>query len=141
LQNKIDDAMHTTNYVDTLILPSPDSKAEQASTPEKPGSVAAQQFARLVAAPFGMTSDDLLFDVHAERNGVGEGDRDAARAAYFSKGQACLRASPLVKTMGWALHHDGHGRVGLVDPASAEFEALMARDDVTKLAGMRSKRG
>jgi hypothetical protein len=33
--------MHTTNYVDTLILPSPDSQAEQARAPEKPGSVAA----------------------------------------------------------------------------------------------------
>jgi hypothetical protein len=88
-----------------------------------------------------MTSDDLLFDVHAERTGIGEGEREAARAGYFSKGQACLRASPLVKTMGWALHHDEHGRVGLVNPASAEFEALMARDDITKLSGMRLKRG
>ncbi len=132
--------MHTTNYFETLILPSPDCAADSAKVPERPGSVAALQHERLAAEPHALTSDELLFVVHADRHAIGQADRAKAREDYFSKGQACLRASPLVKTFGWALYHDADGRVGLVDPTSALFAELFARDDITKLAGMRSKR-
>lgn len=132
--------MHTTNYRDTLILPSPDCGADSAVAPGKPGSIAALQHDRLAAQPYGLTSDELLFGVHADRQAIAQTDRAAAREAYFSKGQACLRASPLVKTFGWALHHDADGRVALVDPASAHFAELLDREGITKLAGMRSKR-
>ena len=132
--------MHTTNYRETLILPSPDCTATTASVPRKVGSVAAMQHERLSGAPYALTSDDLLFDVYAARNDIDPDHRDEAREAFFSKGQACLRASPLVKSFGWALHHDAQGRVALVDPQGETFAALAARDDVTKLMGMRSKR-
>ena len=132
--------MHTTNYRQTLILPSPDCKATEAVVPGKPGSIAALQHQRLADAPYGLTSDELLFDIHAERQSIAATDREAARQAFFSKGQACLRASPLVKSFGWALHHDEEGRVALVDPASARFAELSERAEVTKLSGMRSKR-
>ena len=132
--------MHTTNYRETLILPSPDCPATTASVPEKAGSVAAMQHMRLSEGPYKLSSDDLLFDVYAERNAVAIDEREEAREAFFSKGQACLRASPLVKTFGWALHHDAQGRVALVDPESETFAALASRDNVTKLLGMRSKR-
>jgi len=132
--------MHTTNYVETLILPSPDCPAAAAKVPARPGSVAAMQHERLAAAPYAMTSDELLFGIHADRQGIAAGERPAARAAFFSKGQACLRASPLVKSHGWALHHDAAGRVALVDPAGPRFAELVARADVAKLSGMRSKR-
>lgn len=133
--------MHSTNYSETLILPSPDCAAEAAKAPDKPGTIASMQHARLAEAPYSLTSDDLLFGIHAERNGIGETELVEARVAFFSKGQACLRASPLVKSFGWALHHDGQGRVALVDPGSVTFAALKSRDGVTKLVGMRSKRG
>lgn len=132
--------MHTTNYRETLILPSPDCAAESALVPSKPGSIAALQYQRLSSSPYELSSDDLIFSVHAERQEIAERDLATARDAYFSKGQACLRASPLVKIFGWALHHDADGRVALVDPASAQFAELLDRDDITKLAGMRSKR-
>ena len=132
--------MHTTNYRDTLILPSPDCAAQSGMVPTKPGSIAAMQHDRLAAKPYALSSDDLIFGVHAERQGILEADRAAARDVYFSKGQACLRASPLVKSFGWALHHDAEGRVALVDPASTLFAELFDREDITKLAGMRSKR-
>ena len=59
---------------------------------------------------------------------------------FFSRGQACLRSSPLVKTLGWALHQDAVGRVALIDPAVEFFEMLMASDSITKRFGLRSKR-
>jgi hypothetical protein len=132
--------MHTTNYRDTLILPSPDCAARSATAPAKPDSVAALQHARLAANPYSLTSDDVVFGVHADRKGIAPHERGEARMAFFAKGQPCLRASPLVKTFGWALHHDGQGRVSLVDPASAQFAELNGRSEITKLHGMRSKR-
>ncbi len=132
--------MHTTNYRSTLILPSPDSTASTATPPPKPGTVAAMQHERLAEAPYGLTSDDLIFGIHADRAEVDAAGRDAARADYFSKGQPCLRSSPLVRSYGWALHHDAEGRVALVDPADSTFAALTADPDVTKVYGMRSKR-
>lgn len=132
--------MHTTNYRETLILPSPDCSSTTATLPGKPGTIAALQHERLAAAPYALTSDELLFGIHADRQGVEDDEREEARDAFFSKGQACLRASPLVKTLGWALHHDAEARVALVDPASETFSMLEGRDDVTKLSGMRSKK-
>lgn len=133
--------MHSTNYRDTLILPSPDCAAADASRPERQGSIAQMQHERLTCAPYALTSDNLLFGIYAVRRNIAEGERDAARQAFFSKGQACLRASPLVKSYGWALHHDTEERVALIDPAGSRFSELMARDDVKKLAGLRSRRG
>ena len=132
--------MHTTNYYDTLILPSPDSTATNILAPAKPGTIADMQYVRLMDAPYSLTSDDLLFGIHADRKGIDEEDRGPARMEFFSKGQACLRSSPLVKTLGWALHHDAKGRVALIDPAGESFEILMARDDIAKRPGLRSKR-
>lgn len=132
--------MHTTNYFDTIILPSPDCTAAAARPPAKPGTVAAMQYERLLATPYGLTSDDLLFEIHADRKAIDPDERGPARMEFYGKGQACLRSSPLVKTLGWALHHDGKGRVALVDPASDSFAALVAREDITKRFGLRSKR-
>ncbi|UYN98402.1 MAG: hypothetical protein KIT02_10575 [Devosia sp.] len=132
--------MHTTNYFDTLITPSPDTKATGAVAPSKPGTVASMLYDALLAAPYGLTSDEVIFGVHADRKGIDESDRGPARMAFFSSGQACLRSSALVKTLGWALHHDSEGRVALVDPASQTYRNLMERDDITKRAGLRTKR-
>src|SRR5687768_1314873 len=52
-------AMHTTNYRETLIVPSPDCAASSATIPSKPGTIAALQHERLSAAPYEMTSDEL----------------------------------------------------------------------------------
>jgi hypothetical protein len=132
--------MHTTNYYDTLILPSPDTTATAAQTPAKPDTVAGMTYQRLADSPYAFTSDDIIFGVQADRHDIPEGERGPARMEYFSRGQACLRSSPLVKTMGWALHHNGQGRVALVDPASEAFDRLMADDNVTKRPGLRSRR-
>ena len=133
--------MHTTNYVNTFILVSPDSAADAARVPDKPGSVAAMQYEKLAASPSAMTSDDLIFAVFVERNGIAEADWPAARAAFFSKGQPCLRSSPLVKSFGWGVHHDEKGRIALYGVGTPEYRALAAREDLAGLPGLRSKRG
>lgn len=132
--------MHTTNHFGTLITVSSDCPAAQSVVPDKPGSIAGLQYALLSERPYSLSSDDLLFEVHARRNGVSESEREEARAAFFARPRACLRASPLVKTFGWGLHHDAEGRVALVDRNSETYAALLADDNVAKRPGMRSKR-
>jgi hypothetical protein len=132
--------MHTTDYRNTFIQVSPDTKAVEGVVPQKPGTVAAMQYERLSAAPYATTSDDLLFDIHAQRSGVEPDERDAARETFFSKGQPCLRSSPLVKSHGWGVHFDAEGRIGLHATGSADYEALAARSDLVQLKGMRTSR-
>ena len=132
--------MHTTNYHETLITVSPDTKAQAGTVPVKQGSIAQLQYALVSANPYVLTSDDVLFEVHARRNGIPDAERAEARAAFFSKGQACLRASPLVKQFGWGVHHDAEGRIALVGVESEDYRALSERADVKSVPGMRSKR-
>lgn len=132
--------MHSTNYTDTLILPSPDCRAEASIAPDKPGTVAALQHALLIDAPYDLTSDDLLVSVTATRRGLSDADQHALRQELFSKGQPCLRASPLVKTYGWAVHHDSNGKVSLIARNSPNFAALSADPAITKKPGMRSSK-
>jgi hypothetical protein len=130
--------MHTTNYTDTLILPSPDCRAEVSLAPGKPGSIATLQHQFLLEAPYRLTSDDLLVAVTASRRGLDKDDHAALRAELFAKGQPCLRASPLVKSLGWAIHHDSAGKVSLVAQHSPRMAALLADPAVAKTPGMRS---
>ena len=52
------------------------------------------QYDRLSAAPYAMTSDELIIAVLATRKDIPESDWPAFQAEYFSKGQPCLRVSP-----------------------------------------------
>lgn len=131
---------HSINYTDVLITPSPDSPATLGPAVPKAGTIGAMQYDMLADAPYAMTSDELIVAVLATRKGLGRDDWPDFRAEYFSKGQPCLRVSPLVKTMGWALHHDENSRVALVDVASARYHDLLADDGVRKIHGMRNKR-
>ncbi len=137
---KSGDGVHTTNYADTLILVSPDTKVRAGKVPAAEDSVAGRQYAMIAGSPYAHTSDDVIFKVHADRAGIPEDERAAARADFFSRGQACLRASPLVKTHGWGVHSDAHGRVALVAMESAQYAGMAADTRLAKAEGMRSKR-
>jgi hypothetical protein len=126
--------MHGTNYFNTLITVAPDFKGKAAKTPSRSGTVAAMQYALLSDKPYQMTSDELLLAVETARYGV------VLAQDYFSVARACLRASPLVKTYGFGLHHDRQARVALVPCESAQYAALLADPTVTKRPSMRTER-
>jgi len=132
--------MHTTNYVNTLIEFSEDCPAETGTVPPKSGTVAELQYRFLSEDPYRFTSDQLLAAVTATRQKRREAEWPDVMAELLAKPQACLRSSPLVKTYGWCLHHDGKGRVALVAPQSEDHLRLRADPGVVKTRGMRSKR-
>lgn len=116
--------MDPVDYVDTFIALADDSTAaEGTAPPSRKGdpSVAARTFAMIAEHPYRFTSGDVIFTVFADRRGIAEGERAAARNAFYSQGQACLRASPLGKRYGWGIHADADGRIALVGVESAEY--------------------
>jgi hypothetical protein len=137
------DKTHTTNYFDTLIEVAPDTKASCGSKPAPKGdqmTVAAMQYERLANNPYQFTSDDVIFHIFAERNDLPESERPQARQAFFSKGQPCLRSSPLPKTYGFGIHSDSQGKVALMGMETERYEALQQDPAVKKVKVMRSSR-
>jgi Family of unknown function (DUF6157) len=94
----------------------------------------------LLSSPYTFSSDDLLFEVHVQRNGIAAADRERERAAFFAKAQACLRASPLVKQYGWGLHHDKNGKVAAYAMETEAYRTLCERPDIKCVPGIKSRR-
>lgn len=134
--------MHTTNYTDTFIAVAEDSPVKEAVVPEvkEEPSIAAMQFQLLHDHPYRYTSDDLLFTIHAMRKGLPKSEWKEARAQFFSKGQACMRTSPLSKRYGFGTHHDAQGRVALVALGSKAYDSFSKDKKLAQVKAMRSKR-
>lgn len=135
--------IHTTNYENTLILISDDCPALQGKIPplNKGGkTIAGRQFEILAGSPYKYTSDDVLFMIFAERNDLLPGELDESRMAFFSKGQACFRASPLPRRYGWGIHANAEGRIALVSANSPEYNSIAADAGITKVKAMRTIR-
>ncbi len=66
--------------------------------------------------------------------------QEEQRQIFFSKGQPCFRASPLTKRYGWGVHANAEGKIAIFGVDSAEYQALLIDDSVTKKKAMRSKR-
>ena len=59
---------------------------------------------------------------------------------FFSKGQPCLRTSPLAKTYGWAFHFDHAGKIALVPMDSEQLDELIGCEETTVRSAMRASR-
>lgn len=135
--------MHTTNYSNTFIAVAPDCPATEGTPPAskapKP-TLAEQQFALLSEAPYRYTSDELLFSIHAERQGIPATEREEARTLFFSKGQPCLRTSPLAKRYGYGFHFNAQGLVALLPLGSAAYAEKLNDTSLRQVQAMRSAR-
>ncbi len=133
----------TTNYVSTFIEVAEDCPAEVGEVPPSTGrttTVAELQYRLVAGQPYAHTSDDVIFEVHAVREGIAAEDRPARREAFFARDQAFLRASPLAKRYGWGIHHDQAGRVALIAVDSDAYRELAGDDSLRHLRAMRSRR-
>lgn len=60
--------------------------------------------------------------------------------ANFSKGQACLRASPLTKRYGWGIHSNEEGKIAIYGADTEEYRQFVLDKTVEKKKAMRNKR-
>lgn len=134
--------IHTTNYYDTFISVAEDCPLSQAEVPpvKKEKSAANIQYELLADHPYTYTSDDILFTVFAQKQGLKKQELTAARELFFSKGQACFRASPLTKRYGWGVHFDHDGKMALVGLDSPEYQKLMRAKNITVVKAMRQSK-
>lgn len=94
--------IHTTNYFNTFIEIADDCPISNGEIPPLKAenrTVANIQFDLVSQNPYKFTSDDVLFQVYADKNDLINSEYEAARIQFFSKGQPCFRASPLTKDM------------------------------------------
>ena len=127
--------IHTTNYINTFIEVAEDCPATQGEVPPVKGdakTVANLQFDLISKNPYKFTSDDVLFQVYADRNDLVKEEYEEARNSYFSKGQACLRASPLTKRYGWGVHSNKDGKIALFGCETSEYKKL-SKDKALKI--------
>jgi hypothetical protein len=135
--------VHTTNYENTLIGVADDCPAKAGEMPPVKGevrSVANMQFDMLFEHPYVYTSDDVLFTVYADRKEIPANERAEAREQFFSKGQPCMRTSPLTKRYGWGVHSDANGKIAIYGCETPEYKKLAEDPGVGFVKAMRSSR-
>lgn len=131
------------NYYDTFIEIAGDCPASAAVVPEPKGekkTMPVLQYEMIANNPYKYTQEDILFETYADYNEIPAADRPAERQKFFSKGQACLRASSLGKRYGWGIHSNTEGKVALYPMGSKEYQELATNPKIKHLKAMRSKR-
>ncbi|MBR0798695.1 hypothetical protein JQ615_25225 [Bradyrhizobium jicamae] len=139
--------LHSTNCFNTFIRVADDCPARSGEEPQPRGgnpTVGTLQYAMIAGAPYKYTSDDVVFATSAAGRSLDakttKQERGLAREAFFSKGQACMRASPLGKRFGWGVHADAAGRIAIYAVDSRHYQALAADPGIAQTRAMRSKR-
>lgn len=134
--------VHSTNYFDTFIEVAEDTKATCGIHPptKDKKTVAEMQYEMLAQNPYKFTSDDIFFQVFADRNDLTKAEYEQARAQFFSKGQPCFRASPLTKTYGFGIHSNSEGKVALFGMETDEYQRFLADEKITKVKAMKSSK-
>lgn len=132
---------HTTNYENTFIAIADDSPATNGEVPPLKGdakTVANIQFDLVSKNPYKFTSDDVLFQVHAERKDLTKSELEEARNEFFSKGQPCFRASPLAKRYGWGIHHYQDGKIAIYGYGTDEYDRFLNDKNLKVVKAMKS---
>ncbi len=138
------------NYYHTLITAADDCPVAHSIEPEGRGgklTVALLQYRMLSGSPYVFTQEEVLFRTWLQRQELPEAlpqeEIARLREQFFSRPQACLRASPLPKRYGWGLLFDREGRVALCPMESQEYQEIVSGKNaagVKVLKAMRSKR-
>lgn len=134
--------IHSTNYFDTFIEVAEDTKADFGTIPpsKEKKTVAEMQYELIAKNPYKFSSDDIFFQVFADRNDLTMAEYKKAREQFFSKGQPCFRASPLTKTYGYGVHSDSNGKVALVGMETDEYQKFLVDKNIKKVKAMKSSR-
>lgn len=134
--------VHSTNYFDTFIEVAEDTKADCGVKPpaKDKKTVAEMQFEMIVDNPYKFTSDDIFFQVYADRKDLTKSEYKKAREDYISKGQPCFRASPLTKTYGFGVHSNSEGKVAIFGMETDDYQMFLAVAKTKKVKAMKSSK-
>jgi hypothetical protein len=141
--NKENMKLHTTNYTDTFIQIAEDCRANTGEMPpvkEDKKTVANLHFDLLYDHPYEYTSDDVIFGAYAIKNGIRQADMKNAREEFFSKGQPCMRTSPLTKRYGWGVHSNSEGKIAIFACDSAGYKKLVKDKSLKLVKAMKASR-
>ena len=132
--------VYSTNYYDTFIEVSEDSKATCGTKPpiKANRTIAERQYDLIISHPYEFTSDEVFFKVFAEKNELLQQEINDAKELFFSKGQPCFRASALAKTYGFGIHCNAEGKVSIYGVETDEYQKLVENKSVKKFKAMRS---
>ena len=135
--------VHTTNYVDTFIEVADDCPTHICEIPKSKGdkkTIAEMQFDLIVKNPYKYTSDDILFQVYADRNKLSDSESKESREHFFSKGQPCFRSSPLTKRYGFGVHSDKSGKIAIFGRETIEYQQFIKDEKIKKVKAMRTSK-
>ncbi len=137
------------NYYNTFITVATDCPVEWGAVPpdKKDGRTKAGiEYELLYNSPYAYTQEEILFEVHARHKQISaeelELHGEQIRTAFFSKPNACLRASMLPKKYGWGLHFNAQGKIALVPMESPDYQRFLEgkNGQVELVAAMRNSR-
>lgn len=135
--------IHSTNYYNTFIAVADDCPASKGEIPAEKGgqkTVAGQQLEMIGKKPYQYTSAEVIFTLFARRNDLAGDELEEARKEFFSKGQACLRASALGKRYGWGIHHNAEGKIAVYGCNTSEYRDYLNQKEVKVVKAIRSKK-
>ncbi|GIV37617.1 MAG: hypothetical protein KatS3mg032_1996 [Cyclobacteriaceae bacterium] len=133
--------LYTTNYFNTFIEVAEDTPTQRSIIPpqKEKKTIARIQYELIANNPYKYTSDDILFLTFAIRNNVPHDRYKSLREGFFSKGQPCLRTSPLAKSYGFGIHCDSKGKVAIYGMETPAYRKFITDQTIKKLKAMRSK--
>lgn len=134
---------HSTNFQNTFIQIAEDCLTAVGQVPPEKSdkkSIAQMQFELLNGNPYQFTSDEVLFQIHANRNELTQSEFEVERTKFFSKGQPCFRASPLTKRYGFGMHFNEDSKVALYGAETREYVKFSNDKFIKQLKAMRSKK-
>ncbi len=136
----------SVNYYSTFISVADDCPVDVAQVPPSVAgrTTAAQVHLQLACDEAGSyTQEQILFRAYLNAKGLEPAEHPEGGQtweAFFSKGQACLRTSPLAKRYGWGFYFDDAGRATAVAVESEQYARMVNDPQLRQLKAMRSSR-
>jgi hypothetical protein len=132
----------TTDYQNSFIEIADDCPSKKGEIPpvKKVGkTIASIQYDMLHDNPYKYTSDEILFQCYVIKQKIQENDLEKQKEQFFSKGQACFRASPLTKLYGWGIHYNNEGKMALYGCETKEYKTFSKDNGLKILKAIKSK--
>src|SRR5690349_19258091 len=88
------------------------------------------QYELLIQNPYRFDHEELIWEVYVQQKGIPQKVLESQegaeiKAALFSKGHPCMRASALIKRYGFGAHYNEAGKIAVYPSGSAAYLAFL----------------